>query len=408
MGQVHMNAMQWIPFTLAYVHQYLDRGRRKDLLKALACLSLQALSSGHGAVFLGVALMALGAWRLAWGEPLRIGQRIRDVGVAGLVLLLPTVWLAAHYHAAQVDADLVRGYGSDSMPPLADFLASPSRAHQWFQALALGQPIRDQANAYLFPGLLVLLLAGLAFVPDTGSSATQVLPLRARMRQSVAGAYGLVAMAATSLFVSWPTNLWRYAFAWPGFNFIRVPARFVILALLGLAVLSNSAFERLMRGRSRGSYWTWTTALAMLLVAEYATVPFNSVPFTLEVPAIDQWLARQPTPFAFAEVPVPGVLAPERQQTQVMLHSTAHWQRTVHGYSGIRPPLHWELNRLLKGFPDESSVGRLRDLGVRYVVVHSEQYRHGEWPAVEARLAAFPGLRLLHVEGDGQAYEVVP
>jgi len=39
MGQAHMNAVQWIPFALAYLHAYFDRGRRADLRKALSSTS---------------------------------------------------------------------------------------------------------------------------------------------------------------------------------------------------------------------------------------------------------------------------------------------------------------------------------------------------------------------------------
>ncbi len=153
----------------------------------------------------------------------------------------------------------------------------------------------------------------------------------------------------------------------------------------------------------------WTAALAVLLLAEYATPQFKGVSFTLDVPAIDRWLATQPEPFVFAEVPVPRATGPlERQQTGAMLHSTVHWQRTVHGYSGIRRPLHEELYRVLHGFPDKASVASLRGLGVRYIVVHTEQYAGSAWQAVEARLGAFPELRLLHVEGEGRVYELVP
>ena len=52
LGQLHMTAVQWIPFTLAFLHTYLEHGRRRDLLWAIACFSLQVLSSGHGAAFL--------------------------------------------------------------------------------------------------------------------------------------------------------------------------------------------------------------------------------------------------------------------------------------------------------------------------------------------------------------------
>ena len=49
-----MTAVQWIPFSLAFLHTYLERGRRRDLLLAIGFFSLQALSSGHGAAYLFV------------------------------------------------------------------------------------------------------------------------------------------------------------------------------------------------------------------------------------------------------------------------------------------------------------------------------------------------------------------
>ena len=58
-GQLHMTAVQWIPFSLAFLHSYLEHGKRRDLLLAIACFSLQALSSGHGAAYLFVTIVAL-------------------------------------------------------------------------------------------------------------------------------------------------------------------------------------------------------------------------------------------------------------------------------------------------------------------------------------------------------------
>jgi hypothetical protein len=74
------------------------------------------------------------------------------------------------------------------------------------------------------------------------------------------------------------------------------------------------------------------------------------------------WLDTQPKPFVVAEVPVPSqgdLGALERQQTQSMLHATAHWQRTVHGYSGIRRPLHDQLYLDMSSFPDAGSINSL-------------------------------------------------
>jgi hypothetical protein len=145
----------------------------------------------------------------------------------------------------------------------------------------------------------------------------------------------------------------------------------------------------------------------VLLLAEYSTYPFGGVPYAIDIPAIDRWLNTQPKPFVVAEVPVPSPGnqgAHERHHTKAMLHATAHWQKTVHGYSGIRRPLHERLYRELTLFPDARSVASLREVGVTHVVVHTDEYPPGEWPAVEARLAATPGLNLLRVEGAGRVY----
>jgi hypothetical protein len=92
-----------------------------------------------------------------------------------------------------------------------------------------------------------------------------------------------------------------------------------------------------------------------------------------------------------------------------MLHSTAHWQKTVHGYSGIRAPLHDRLYVLLRSFPDNESLDELDRLDVRYVVVHTELYQPGEWEQVSARIDGYGRrLQLEHVAGTGRVYSLHP
>src|SRR4030095_1385429 len=74
LGQLHMTAVQWIPFSLAFLHSYLERGARRDLLLAIACFSLQALSSGHGAVYLLLSILALLGWHSAFARKVAIKQ----------------------------------------------------------------------------------------------------------------------------------------------------------------------------------------------------------------------------------------------------------------------------------------------------------------------------------------------
>jgi hypothetical protein len=98
----------------------------------------------------------------------------------------------------------------------------------------------------------------------------------------------------------------------------------------------------------------------------------------------------------------------ERYQTIYMLHSTAHWQRTVAGYGGIRPVISQQLNSELQTFPDANSVRHLAELGVTYVIVHIDMYPPGEWPAVEQRLREVDpaALKLEYSDDAGRVYSV--
>jgi len=92
-----------------------------------------------------------------------------------------------------------------------------------------------------------------------------------------------------------------------------------------------------------------------------------------------------------------------------MLHSMGHWQRTVHGYSGIRAPLHDRLYALLRNFPDDASLGALARLDVRRIVVHTDLYPPGEWEQVSARIGRYGNrLQLEHVAGAGRVCSLGP
>jgi len=188
----------------------------------------------------------------------------------------------------------------------------------------------------------------------------------------------------------------------PGMNFIRGPSRFMILATLSLAVLAAFGFERLTArlapARRRGA----ATIVGALLLAEFAVVPLPSRAYGVDIPAVDRWLDGQPKPFVMAEVPV---TTSERLQSTYMLHSMAHWQKTIHGYSGIRAPLHEELYAQLRSFPDEPSLQALARVGVDWIVVHTDWYGPDEWERAEERLGSYPGwLTLAHDDGTGRVY----
>ena len=409
LDQIHLVAMQWIPFALAAFHGYLATGRRRDLWLTALFVSLEVLSSGHGAVFLSLAMMLLFVWHVALGGVrLDLVRRVRDFGWQGGLLIAPVVASLVPYVIVQREMGLRRTL-EDWAVPATSFLASPSRV--WVALLSLfpDAQLNETAGAYLFPGVLPSVLALAAFAWPARDRDTRLWSAQPRF------VYLALTLIALWLAAGPPIGIWPLVYWLPGLNFIRAPNRFVLLAIVGLAVLAGIGFDRLAASsasfsRRRG---TLATIVGALLVGEFAALPLGTAPYAVELPAIDRWLARHAATMGamtIAEVPLPDsrdLNRRERRQTLFMLHSTAHWQKTVHGYSGIRPPQHEALYRALLRFPDDDSVAKLEALGVTHVVVHTDLYAPDDWATVNARLTAFsPRLQFVHEETGGRVYSI--
>ena len=443
LSQLHLTTIQWLPFGLASLHAYFDAGRKSDLRLALAFFTLQALTSGHGAVFLLLAMAGLTVYRLASGEPLAFATRLKDAGVPGALLLAPTLLILIPYRRVQMEMGLSRS-PDDWISNWSSFLASPSHLHTFLLSLAPGARINETAQAFLFPGYLPLILAAAAFL-WMGSTRARVadapktnwwagagvvldiavlisfvvalyvsmvggvrLKLGSAVLLSIRGAlrpwlacglfavlriaiarrrpsetpwryrdwlgafsrprmprrsdprtfYGLLTILCVWLSAGPLAGLWPLVYWLPGLSFIRVPSRFSLLALLGVAVLAGIGFERLSATLTPRRRALLAGCAGAALILEFAAFPLGTAPYVVQIPAVDRWLADQPKPFVVAELPLgnPRNLGGwERRHTEYMLHSMAHWQKTIEGYSGLRPALH---DRAVRAAADLSRRGQ--------------------------------------------------
>ncbi len=403
MSQLHLDAVQWLPFALAFVHAFLDHGRQRDLRLGLTFFSLQALTSGHGTVMLIVAAIALAGYHLlVRREGLLLVRRLAGVGVTEILLVAPAVLVLLPYRRARAAVGLDRSLERWGVTP-ESFLATPSLVDQYLLSLVTSHDMNAAASAFLFPGWLVIGLAAVALAPRGGTAGAPAPASRQ------VGFYALLTALSVAFFAGGPFDLWAWVHAWPGFSFIRVPSRFMILTTLALAMLAGAGLERLLAAVAVRRRKFVTAAASGLLLVECSAYPFSGEPFRLPAPAVVTWLAAQPGSFVVAEVPVPRASqggAFERFQTAAMLHSTWHWQKTVHGYSGIQPPLHARLFAELAAFPDARSLATLREFHITHVIVHRSLYRPQDWPDVAGRLRQTSGLRLVHEAADGAVYLV--
>ena len=493
LGQIHLTTIHWVPFCLAFLHTYLDGGRRRDLWMGIGLFTLQAFTSGHGAVFLAVAIVCMLAWRFALGEPLAPLQRLRDVGLPGVLLAVPLLLLALPYRYVQ-QAHGLRRTLVDWETPVSSFFASLTPLHNWIFD-ATGVAFAEEPSANLFPGCLVLALARAACaIPRTSRGASRVPPpsrspmqrtaatltvlsvsaalvalyihaegairiraggsliasardpwrawivaaaaaglrmlltrnvpfvpatglaqleawrsaVGARWRTDPLPPYAILAIFSILLAAGPPIGLWPLVYDLPAFNFLRVPSRFMLLAILGMAVLGAIAFDRLARGMSARFRTAATIAAGAVLVAECFTVPLpGHRPYGVEIPEADRWLATLGGPIVVAELP--SDYFNERRQSTYMLHSTAHWQKTVHGHSGIRTPLHHDLFEKLRGFPSDASFDALTSVGVTHIVIHPEMYDAADWLRASTAFPQFHDrVEQVYNDGRSQVYRLRP
>jgi hypothetical protein len=499
LAQVHLAVVQWIPFALAFLHLYARHRRRRDLVLAAVFFTIQATSSGHGGLFLTLALGALALYLWAFGRLPGPGRMLRDLGVVGVLVLLVNVVFLVPYLKAQHDVGLHRTLGAVYawVPNAVSFLAAPTRVQEWLVSIVpgLGEKVAE-AKAYLFPGGLTLLLAGLAFLrrrdAEAATPSAEGPPGAPAWLKVLDGLVVLVALAALWIHVEegvrWTlggieitahdasrafialgvlvlvrlavARLRPFAFlgplrrlrdasgrffearmgvdagfyvvlavlsVWlclgpdfifykvlyrllPGFDLIRVPSRLGILTLLALGVLAAFGLDRVTRGlKPPRRAWAGGAAVALLL-GEMAAFPLDARPYSIDLPAIDRELAARPRPFAAVGLPVPdpeNAAQSARLHSWFMLHSMAHWQPMVNGYSGIVPPRHQRLFMILTAFPDTASLRELEELGVGYAVLHRGFYSDEDWDEVVARAAEFPDrLRLEAETDDGRLYSL--
>ena len=396
LSQIHLTTVQWIPFALASLHAYFNGGEKRQLWLAAAFVGLQVTTSGHGAVFVAIACGGLLLWQPVLRGPSALKTIVREAVIPGTVLAIVSILTFAPYIFVQREMGLKRSLVNWAPSP-ESFLASPTHLHAWVLS-HVAPDVIAKASGFLFPGYLPLALTAAAFWPTFFNR-------RLPVPRGVKIFYLAFTAACVLLAAGPPIGLWPLVYWLPGFNFIRAPARFAIPAVLGIAVLAAVGFTYLTAQLTRRSRAAATIACSVLLLVEFAAVPIRNEPFELLLPPADRWLNDQRKPIVVAEVPV---YPRERSHSHFMLHSMAHWQKTVHGYSGMRPPLHEKLYAEMRAFPEDASIMRLMELGVTHLVVHGELYPAEVWPQVEARIGQSRFLELVFVAGTAKVYEVLP
>jgi hypothetical protein len=174
---------------------------------------------------------------------------------------------------------------------------------------------------------------------------------------------------------------------------IRVTSRAGVYLALPLAVLAAKGLGAL-RLPPLPTALVATLGLAETLIAPIPMPEWTKIiDSRREPPAVYRWLADQPVRPPVVHLPMLDVYGLERRpryhESIYMVYSTLHWNPLVNGYAGIEPVRYVRLRELARGFPSRELVDALREVGVRYVVLHRGGYGPVQWPRIEGNLPDF-------------------
>lgn len=370
-SHLELQMTHWMPLALLALHRYLATGRWPYLAAVGLAGVSQLYSAMYYAVFFVVYVAAVGAVlavmrgvsvRRAW-----LPVALTVLGAAVLAAPLARPFLAAQAAKGERPEAEVRYYSARP----ADYARANSNSAIWQGRLLPPEPERA-----LFPGAAPVALAAAGLVPPFGLAQAAYA---AGLLVSVDGTLGFNGASYPLLFRAFEVV-----------RGLRVPARFIALVALSLAVLAGFGARRLIerRGTERVRMLVFGALVTAVMIDAWPSLTLREV--WREPPGIYDALRETPGAVV-AEFPVmPDAVF----NLPYMYFSRWHWTPAVNGYSGFIPESYHQLEPDLLAFPTGASVDALSRRGVTHVTI-SCGLRYARCRELQREMAASPELTLV-------------
>jgi hypothetical protein len=161
------------------------------------------------------------------------------------------------------------------------------------------------------------------------------------------------------------------------FQSLRVPARWAMIAYVGLALWAASGIDAIVEQPRASRRRFAQVAIALLAIVDVMPrIRWEHA--VVDVPPVYRWLARKQVQGPVLELPMSGWNLP----FQYLLTSTAHHVPIMNGTSGFEPSLHAELNALTEhGEFNDVLTSALEANGCELIVVHTDWLGGNQQPA---------------------------
>ncbi len=384
---------QWMPAMFLALHAYADtRQRRWLVLLALAWL-LQATSNGYFLLFLPVLVALWLAWFVDWRRTPRVGLAMAATLVVASLPLVPALLEYRHVHSA-----LGLGRQAGEIARFSASAASFTHASPMLRFWpTTAVPTQED---YLFPGVTALLLIMLAGVGAVWKRlASELTPAAPQQPAARVFAFYVVASVAMWACAFGPgvdagvTSWWRpyrVLALLPGFDGLRVPARFAMLASFCVSIAAGLAIARLRPVVGR--------AFPAILFAAFTGFAIDG--------AMDPMPLAPPPPRAL--LPAGNAVVLElpaddgRVNVAAMYRAMEHGRPIVNGYSGYSPP-HFTILSLALRRGDASPLAALAAGRALTIVVNDEYDEGGDFKRL---VEGVPGIERFGVTSAGTVFQL--
>jgi hypothetical protein len=172
-------------------------------------------------------------------------------------------------------------------------------------------------------------------------------------------------------------------FYWlPGADTLRVPTRFVVIALFALSILVVYVWKQVEETYGK-RMWVLPIVVIVLLCFEYRYTFPAPTPVPADIQKFYSVIDSRSDIRVIVELPIGngykiGNILLGRdfiKDSTYLLYALYHTKTLVNGYHGFIPPDYYALGRMTGvGFPTPEKIAALKDMGVDALIVHLEQY----------------------------------
>jgi hypothetical protein len=325
-------------------------------------------------VLAGVCLVAAGVWLVTGRRPLPRRLVVLDLAGGVVFAAVSGAMAYAYQHVRAAHPETLRSldYVSLFSPTPRSLIVAPRTSLPWGtwheaarQALGVAATEKGLLCGYVLYGL-----AGCGLFMS-------VWPVRRR----VFLALGVVAGTLFALGTNGPLFRLLYLYL-PGFDGSRTPGRLIVWPTLLLGLLAAGFVTELARVVREVTVRDWAPVSDgtgsprdfRSVAVRIVTVPLLLAVLFEGLPKMDHVnMPAAPAVLAAARSPMMVLPSDDGVDLNVMLWSTNGFPVIANGTSSVITPARQQLRDVMQSFPSQSSVAKLRELGIHSVVVVRER-----------------------------------